>query len=52
MTRGCLVTRLKANRLRHSGCLEDIDYRSARERAKGLILQLNRGQWLRDGLNR
>ena len=37
-----LTTRLKAARLRHNACLEDIDYR---------ILQLGSGQWLRDGLN-
>ncbi len=51
MTRGCLVTRLKADRLHHSGCLEDIDYRSARVLAKALILRLNRKHCLRDGLN-
>lgn len=51
MTRGCLVTRLKADLLHHSGCLEDIDYRSARRLAKALILRLNRKHWLRDGLN-
>ncbi|CAN1599917.1 IS21-like element helper ATPase IstB [Pseudomonas mediterranea] len=41
-----LTTRLKAARLRHNACLEDIDYRN-----KALILQLGSGQWLRDGLN-
>jgi DNA replication protein DnaC len=46
-----LSTRLKAARLRHSACLEDIDYRSPRGLDKALILQLASGQWLRDGLN-
>lgn len=41
-----LTTRLKAARLRHNACLEDIDYRN-----KSLILQPGSGQWLRDGLN-
>jgi DNA replication protein DnaC len=43
--------RLKAARLRHNACLEDIDYRSPRGLDKALILQLGSGQWLRDGLN-
>ncbi|UHH00940.1 IS21-like element ISPsy14 family helper ATPase IstB [Pseudomonas sp. 7-41] len=46
-----LTTRLKAARLRHNACLEDIDYRSPRGLDKALILQLGSGQWLRDGLN-
>ncbi|WP_241779072.1 ATP-binding protein, partial [Pseudomonas corrugata] len=46
-----LSTRLKAARLRHNACLEDIDYRSPRGLDKSLILQLGSGQWLRDGLN-
>ncbi len=46
-----LTTRLKAARLRHNSCLEDIDYRSPRGLDKALILQLSSGQWLRDGLN-
>ncbi|MBV4483879.1 IS21-like element helper ATPase IstB [Pseudomonas khavaziana] len=46
-----LTTRLKATRLRHNACLEDIDYRSPRGLDKALILQLGSGQWLRDGLN-
>ena len=46
-----LSTRLKAARLRHNACLEDIDYRSPRGLDKALILQLGSGQWLRDGLN-
>jgi DNA replication protein DnaC len=46
-----LSTRLKAARLRHNACLEDIDYRSPRGQDKPLILQLGSGQWLRDGLN-
>jgi DNA replication protein DnaC len=46
-----LTTRLKAARLRHNACLEDIDYRSPRGLNKALILQLGSGQWLRDGLN-
>ncbi len=46
-----LTTRLKAARLQHNACLEDIDYRSPRGLAKVLILQLGSGQWLRDGLN-
>lgn len=46
-----LATRLKAARLRHNACLEDIDYRSPRGLDKALILQLGSGQWLRDGLN-
>lgn len=46
-----LTTRLKAARLRHNACREDIDYRSPRGLDKSLILQLGSGQWLRDGLN-
>lgn len=46
-----LTTSLKAARLRHNACLEDIDYRSPRGLDKALILQLGSGQWLRDGLN-
>ena len=46
-----LTTRLKAARLRHNACLEDIDYRSPRGLDQALILQLGSGQWLRDGLN-
>lgn len=46
-----LSSRLKAARLRHNACLEDIDYRSPRGLDKSLILQLGSGQWLRDGLN-
>ncbi|WP_032621172.1 ATP-binding protein, partial [Pseudomonas avellanae] len=46
-----MITRLKAARLRHNACLEDIDYRSPRGLDKALILQLGSGQWLRDGLN-
>ncbi|OSO32905.1 Insertion sequence putative ATP-binding protein [Pseudomonas syringae pv. actinidiae] len=46
-----MTTRLKAARLRHNACLEDIDYRSPRGLDKALILQLGSGQWLRDGLN-
>ena len=46
-----LTTRLKAARLRHNACLEDIDYRSPRGLDKALILQLGSDQWLRDGLN-
>ncbi|MBI6567081.1 IS21-like element helper ATPase IstB [Pseudomonas synxantha] len=46
-----LTTHLKAVRLRHNACMEDIDYRSPRGLDKALILQLGSGQWLRDGLN-
>lgn len=46
-----LSSRLKAARLRHNACLEDIDYRSPRGLDKSLILQLGSGQWLREGLN-
>ena len=46
-----LTTRLKAARLRHNACLEDIDYRSPRGLDKALILQRASGQWLRDSLN-
>lgn len=46
-----LSTRLKAARLHHNACLEDIDYRSPRGLDKLLILQLGSGQWLRVGLN-
>ncbi|WP_230202686.1 ATP-binding protein, partial [Pseudomonas syringae] len=35
-----LTTRLKAARLRHNACLEDIDYRSPRGLDKTMILQL------------
>ena len=43
--------RLRQARLRHSACIEDIDYRALRGPDKALILQLSSGQWLRDGLN-
>ncbi|KPZ08656.1 ISPsy14, transposition helper protein, partial [Pseudomonas amygdali pv. ulmi] len=46
-----MTTRLKAARLHHNACLEDIDYRSPRGLDKAMILQLGSGQWLRDGLN-
>ena len=38
-----LTTRLKAARLRHNACLEDIDYRSPRGLDKAMILQLGSG---------
>ncbi len=46
-----LTTPLKAARLRHNACLENIVYRSPRGLDKALILQLGSGHWLRDGLN-
>lgn len=46
-----LSARLRQARLRHSACLEDIDYRTPRGLDKSLILNLAGGQWLRDGLN-
>ncbi|KPW98158.1 MULTISPECIES: IS21-like element ISPsy14 family helper ATPase IstB [Pseudomonas syringae group] len=46
-----MTTRLKAARLHHNACLEDIDDRSPRGLDKAMILQLGSGQWLRDGLN-
>lgn len=46
-----LQTRLRQARLRHSACLEDLDYRSPRGLDKALITQLATGQWLREGLN-
>ena len=39
-----LSSRLRQARLKHSACLEDIDYRAPRGLDKGLILQLGSGQ--------
>ena len=40
-----LSTRLKAARLRHNACLEDIDYRSPRGLGKALILDKSEPEW-------
>jgi DNA replication protein DnaC len=46
-----LQTRLRKARLKHSACLEDIDYRSPRGLDKALLRQLSTCQWVREGLN-
>jgi DNA replication protein DnaC len=46
-----LQTRLRQARLKHSACLEDLDYRTPRGLDRGLLAQLATGQWLREGLN-
>ena len=46
-----LQTRLRQAKLKHSACLEDLDYTTPRSLDRGLVTQLATGQWLREGLN-
>ena len=46
-----LQTRLRQARLKHSACIEDLDYRSARGLDKALMARLTSCQWLREGIN-
>ncbi len=46
-----LTTRLRTAALRHSACLEDIDYRHPRGLDKSMMKKLAAGQWLREHLN-
>ena len=46
-----LQTRLRQAKLKHSACLEDLDYTTPRGLDRGLVTQLATGQWLREGLN-
>ncbi len=43
-----LQTRLHQAKLRHTACLEDIDYRHPRGLDKSLVLSLATCQWIRD----
>jgi DNA replication protein DnaC len=46
-----LQTRLRQAKLKHSACLEDLDYTTPRGLDRGLVTQLATGQWIREGLN-
>jgi DNA replication protein DnaC len=46
-----LQTRLRQAKLKHSACLEDLDYNTPRGLDRGLVTQLATGQWIREGLN-
>ena len=46
-----LQTRLRQAKLKHSACIEDVDYRHNRNLDKGLMLDLARCQWIRQHLN-
>ena len=46
-----LQTRLRQAKLKHSACLEDLDYATPRGLDRGLVTQLATGQWIREGLN-
>jgi DNA replication protein DnaC len=46
-----LQTRLRQAKLKHSACLEDIDYRHPRGLDKASITQLATCQWIREHLN-
>lgn len=46
-----LQTRLRQAKLKHSACLEDLDYTTPRGPDRALVTQLATGQWLREGLN-
>jgi DNA replication protein DnaC len=46
-----LQTRLRQAKLKHSACLEDLDYTTPRGLDRGLVTQLGTGQWIREGLN-
>ncbi len=46
-----LTSRLRQAKLKHSACVEDIDYRQARNLDKSLIRDLAQCQWIRKHLN-
>lgn len=46
-----LDTRLKKAKLKHSCCLEDLDFKAARGLDKALILSLAAGLWIARGIN-
>lgn len=46
-----LKRRLRAAKLRHAACLEDIDYRATRGLDRQLLAKLADSQWLRQGYN-
>ena len=46
-----LTNRLRRAKLRHSACIEDIDFRQPRALDKALVLSLADGRWVREHLN-
>ena len=46
-----LTNRLRRAKLRHSACIEDIDFRQPRGLDKDLVLSLADGRWIREHLN-
>jgi DNA replication protein DnaC len=46
-----LQKRLKQARLRHTACIEDIDYEESRGLTKAKILEISRGEWIRQHMN-
>ena len=46
-----LTNRLRRAKLRHTACIEDIDFRSPRGLDKDLVLSLAHGRWIREHLN-
>ncbi len=46
-----LTSRLRQAKLKHSACVEDIDYRQARNLDKSLVRDLAHCQWIRKHLN-
>jgi DNA replication protein DnaC len=46
-----LKTHLRQAKLKHTACVEDLDYRSARGLDKALFLQLATCRWVHQGLN-
>ena len=46
-----LTNRLRRAKLRHTACIEDIDFRQPRGLDKALVLSLADGRWVREHLN-
>ena len=46
-----LTNRLRRAKLRHTACIEDIDFRQPRGLDKDLVLSLANGRWVREHLN-
>jgi DNA replication protein DnaC len=46
-----MKTRLRQAKLKHTACVEDLDYRSVRGLDKALLLQLATCRWVHEGLN-
>jgi DNA replication protein DnaC len=44
-------TRMRAARLRHQACIEDVDYRAARRLDRALFLKLTNCEWIRSRRN-